>query len=315
MNTAEALSHFSAHKRYLDYPHFMHSFFSERIQKISIHAGFTCPNRDGSKGRGGCTFCNNESFSPAYCNDQKSITAQLEEGIDFFGKKHAAQHYIAYFQSYTNSYDTIETIRLKYEEALQFPSVIGIAIGTRPDCVSEEFLSYLQEIQKKHFVLVEYGIESTNNTTLLAVNRGHTYEESVDAICRTHEKGIMIAAHLILGLPGENRESILQHAKLLAKLPISIIKLHQLQIIKRTTLAKQYEQNNKLVQFYTMEEYIDLCIDFIEFIPPHICIERFVSQTPATMRIAPHWGAKNHEFVDKIDKRLIERDTYQGKYC
>jgi uncharacterized protein len=312
MNTLNA---FSSNKRYLDYPHFMLGYFGKRIQKISINAGFTCPNRDGSKGVGGCTFCNNESFSPAYCESKKSITQQIEEGILFFGKKHAEQDYIAYFQSYTNSYGSIDTIKQKYTEALSHPSISGIVIGTRPDCVSDELLDYLHEIQKNNFVLVEYGVESTNNDTLALINRGHTYEESVDAILRTHAKGILVAAHIILGLPSENRETILNHARKLGTLPLAIIKLHQLQIIKNTSLAKQYIENPSFIPLYSLLEYIDLCIDFIEHIPPHICLERFVSQTPIEFRIAPNWGIKNHEFIAKLDKRMQERDTYQGRLC
>ena len=308
-------THFSPTKRYLDYSQYMLAFFPERIQKISIHAGFTCPNRDGSKGYGGCTFCNNESFSPAYCSSHTSISQQIEEGISFFGKKHAHQKYLAYFQSYTNSYGSMEVIKQKYSEAIHHPAISGIVIGTRPDCMSDELLDYLHEIQKNTFVLVEYGVESTNNNTLELINRGLTYEESVDAIMRTYAKGIPVAAHIILGLPSENRETILNHAKQLATLPLAIIKLHQLQIIKNTPLAKQYTDNPSFIPLYSLQEYIDLCIDFMEHIPSHICLERFVSQTPTEYRIAPNWGIKNHEFIAKLDKRLQERNTFQGRLC
>ena len=186
-------------KRYFDYPLFMKSFFNERVQKISVHAGLTCPNRDGTKGTGGCTFCNNESFSPKYCQSEKSITQQIEEGIEFFGKKHQAQKYIAYFQSYTNTYGDFNRIKEMYEEALKYPNMIGLAIGTRPDCISEEILDYLSELNKKYFILVEYGIESTNNDTLRSINRGHTYEDSIAAILGTHKKGILVAGHIIMG--------------------------------------------------------------------------------------------------------------------
>lgn len=300
-------------KRYFDYPLFMKSFFNERVQKISVHAGLTCPNRDGTKGTGGCTFCNNESFSPKYCQSEKSITQQIEEGIEFFGKKHQAQKYIAYFQSYTNTYGDFNRIKEKYEEALKYPNMIGLAIGTRPDCISEEILDYLSELNKKYFILVEYGIESTNNDTLRSINRGHTYEDSIAAILGTHKKGILVAGHIIMGLPNENRDLILVHAKRIAKLPLSLLKLHQLQVIKGTQLAKQYAQDNSIIQLLSLDEYIDLCIDFMELLPPTMAIERFVSQTPAEFKIAPNWGVKNHEFTAKIDKRLKERDTFQGK--
>ena len=200
-----------------------------------------------------------------------------------------------------------------YEEALKYPNMIGLAIGTRPDCISEEILDYLSELNKKYFILVEYGIESTNNDTLRSINRGHTYEDSIAAILGTHKKGILVAGHIIMGLPNENRDLILGHAKKIAKLPLSLLKLHQLQVIKGTQLAKQYAQDNSIIQLLSLDEYIDLCIDFMELLPPTMAIERFVSQTPAEFKIAPNWGVKNHEFTAKIDKRLKERDTFQGK--
>ncbi len=313
MNNSDFQTYFAKGKRYLDYPHFMKTFFDERIQKISIHAGFSCPNRDGTKGYGGCTFCNNESFSPAYCSNEKSISKQIQEGIHFFGHKHHFEKFIAYFQSYTNTYGNINSLINLYEEALAYPNVVGLAIGTRPDCISNELLKYLAELKKRYFILVEYGVESTNDETLNLVNRQHKYINSEEAIIRTAENGILVAAHIIIGLPSETNEMIIEHAKRLAILPVSIIKLHQLQIIKNTTLAKQYEQKEININLYSLEEYIDVCIDFMEWIPPHICMERFVSQTPKEYRIAPNWGIKNHEFIYKLDKRMLERNTYQGR--
>ena len=285
----------------------------ERVQKIIVNAGFTCPNRDGSKGIGGCTYCNNQTFSPQYCHSQKSVREQIEEGIEFFRYKYNGQKYLVYFQSYTNTYGkTDELIRL-YEESLSYSNVCGLVIGTRPDCVSDDLLKYFAELAKTKYVMIEYGVESTCNDTLRFINRGHSYEEATAMIIRTAANGIYTGAHLILGLPTESREVILGHADNLSKLPITALKLHQLQLVKGTKMASQYAENPAIFHLYSADEYIDLVIDFLERLNPAIAIERFVSQSPKELLIAPDWGVKNFEFIDKIKKRLMERDTYQGR--
>lgn len=299
--------------RYLNYNTILKSEFSERIQKISINAGFTCPNRDGSKGTGGCTYCNNQSFSPGYAKPIKSVTEQIEEGIAFFHHKYEAQKYLAYFQSYTNTYDKLENLTRIYEEALKNPKVAGIVVGTRPDCVSDELLDYFTELSKRYYVMIEYGIESTCDNTLQLINRGHDYANAEVAIRKTAGKGLRTAAHLILGLPGENREMILSHADNVSELPLTAIKLHQLQLVKGTVMARQYAENPEMFNMMTAAEYIELVIDFLERLNPEIAVERFVSQSPEQLLLAPHWGLKNFEFVHKIEKRLEERDTWQGK--
>lgn len=299
--------------RYLNYNTVLKAEFSERIQKISINAGFTCPNRDGSKGQGGCTYCNNQTFSPEYCKPTKSVSQQIEEGIAFFHHKYQSQLYFAYFQSYTNTYDKIENLTKIYEEALSHPKIIGIVVGTRPDCVSDELLDYFAELSKKYYVMIEYGIESTDDATLEFINRGHNYISAVEAINKTAEKGLNVGAHLILGLPFEDKEKIMLHAKRISELPLTAIKLHQLQLVKGTKMAKQFEQNPHWFHLYTANEYIDLVIDFLEYLNPKIAIERFVSQSPKELLIAPDWGLKNFEFVHKLEKRLEERNTWQGK--
>lgn len=299
--------------RYLNYNTVLKSEFSERIQKISINAGFTCPNRDGSKGTGGCTYCNNQSFSPGYAKPIKSVTEQIEEGIAFFHHKYEAQKYLAYFQSYTNTYDKLENLTRIYEEALKNPKVAGIVVGTRPDCVSDELLDYFTELSKRYYVMIEYGIESTCDNTLQLINRGHDYANAEVAIRKTAGKGLRTAAHLILGLPGENREMILSHADNVSELPLTAIKLHQLQLVKGTVMARQYAENPEMFNMMTAAEYIELVIDFLERLNPEIAVERFVSQSPEQLLLAPHWGLKNFEFVHKIEKRLEERDTWQGK--
>lgn len=302
-------------KRYNNYKDTLKQLFSNRVQKISINAGFTCPNRDGSKGRGGCTYCNNQTFVPGYCHPVKSVTQQIEEGIEFFlrKEKYRDQTYLAYFQSYTNTYDTLDKLRLIYDEALKHPRISGIVVGTRPDCVNDLILDYFEELSKKTYVMIEYGIESTDDKTLEFINRGHDYQCAVDAINATASRGIYTGAHLILGLPGESRETILAHADKINKLPITALKLHQLQLVKGTIMAKQMKTNPEWFQFYTAEEYIDLTVDFIERLSPDIAIERFVSQSPKDLLISPDWGLKNFEFVAKVEKRLEERDARQGK--
>ena len=300
--------------RYLNYNKVLKAEFSERVQKISINAGFTCPNRDGNKGTGGCTYCNNQTFSPEYCKPTKTVSQQVEEGIAFFHHKYQAQFYLAYFQSYTNTYDSIDKLKAVYEEALSYPNVAGLVVGTRPDCVNAELLDYFAELTQKYYVMIEYGIESTNDETLKFINRGHDFACAEEAIRETAKRGIRTGAHIILGLPKENRETILSHARKLSELPIDSLKIHQLQLVRGTKMAQQFAEHPEWFHLYTAEEYIDLAIDFLEILNPSIAIERFVSQSPKELLIAPDWGLKNFEFTDKIEKRLKERDARQGRH-
>ncbi|HLP03969.1 MAG TPA: TIGR01212 family radical SAM protein [Paludibacter sp.] len=299
--------------RYLNYNQVLKKEFSERVQKISVNAGFTCPNRDGKKGTGGCTYCNNQTFIPEYCKPDKTISRQVEEGISFFKHKYAAQQYLAYFQSYTNTYDSVENLKQVYEEALSFPHVVGLVIGTRPDCVNDELLDYFARLSQQYYVMIEYGVESTNDRTLEFINRGHDFACAGEAIRKTAGRGIRTAVHLILGLPNESRETILSHARKISELPINALKLHQLQLVKGTRMARQFQENPEWFNLYTAEEYIDLVVDFLERLNPKIAIERFVSQSPPGLLIAPEWGLKNFEFTAKIEKRLVERDTWLGR--
>jgi hypothetical protein len=302
-------------KRYLDYSSFIKLNFGERVQKISLDVGFTCPNRDGSKGYGGCTYCNNNSFNPGYCEPEKSITQQLEQGIAFFSKKHKYQNYFAYFQAYTNTFSDIESLKKMYDEALAFPQVIGLIIGTRPDCISDELIDYLSFLSKKHFISLEFGVESTLNKTLLAINRCHTFEDSKTAYENCANKGIHLGAHLIIGLPGETRAELLNHATEISKLPIDSLKMHHLQIVKQTVMAVQYKRDPGNFDLFTSEDYIDFISDFIGFLRPDISIERFASEAPYDLLIAPKWNQmKNFEVVAKIDQKLAEKNTWQGKY-
>lgn len=283
-------------------------FPGEKVQKITLTAGFSCPTRDGSRGKGGCTYCNNKSFSPNYAAKQRSITEQLDEGIRFFSRKYPAMKYLAYFQSYTNTYGAVEDCIAKYEEALAHPGVVGLIIGTRPDCMPEPLLDYLSALARGRFVLIEYGVESTLDRSLERIQRGHSWAESVETIERTHRAGIMVGAHIILGLPGESREELLSHADHLGALPLTTLKIHQLQIIKGTLMAGEYLRQPEDFHLFTEEEYIALCVDFVRRLPHGLVIERFVSQSPPELLLAPRWGWKNFEFTAKIERALLETE-------
>ncbi|MDD4055654.1 MAG: TIGR01212 family radical SAM protein [Bacteroides sp.] len=303
----------SSKKVYNDFPTFLKSFFPYKVQKISINAGFTCPNRDGAIGRGGCTYCNNQTFSPAYCKTTKTITQQLEDGKHFFAHKYPSMKYLAYFQSYTNTYDSFDGLKAKYEEALAVKDVVGLVIGTRPDCISDELLDYLEKISKKVFVLVEFGIESTLDDTLLRVNRGHSYETVVDAVNRTSDRGILTGGHVILGLPGESLQSILDQPKVLSKLPLNTVKLHQLQIIKGTQMEEEFTNFPEDFYLTTLDDYLTLVISYLQRLRPDMVVERFISQSPKELILSPLWGIKNHEFNMMLIQRMKKENTYQGQ--
>ena len=296
---------------YNDYGTWIRSQFPYRVQKISIDAGFTCPNRDGRISSGGCIYCDNRTFNPSYCQRHLSITNQLEEGKQFFARKYPEMKFLAYFQAFTNTYAPLDNLKALYKEALQVEDVVGIVIGTRPDCVSNELLDYLADLNKHTFVLVEYGVESANNDTLLRINRGHDFEQSQWAVERTKERGLLCGAHIILGLPGEDAHESLRQAPIISKLPIDILKIHQMQIIRGTRLAKEFQSNP--FHIYTVEEYIHLIAEYIQLLRPDLILERFVSQSPKELLIAPHWGLKNYEFTNLLANYLKKHQIYQGQ--
>ncbi|MDR3266780.1 MAG: TIGR01212 family radical SAM protein [Tannerella sp.] len=288
---------------FLEFNDFLRQRFPDfKVQKISLDAGFTCPNRDGTKGVLGCTYCNNRTFNPDYCQSAKSITEQLEAGKRFFARKYPKMKYIAYFQAYSNTYATLDVLKQKYDEALNVEDVVGLIIGTRPDCVSDKILDYLGALSKRTFLMIEYGIESSSNETLQRMNRCHTYEDAGSAVKRTAVRNIPVGVHVILGLPGESRELMLQHADKISELPVLSVKLHQLQIIRNTRMAVEYAAHPENFHIFTADEYIRLVLEFIHHLRSDIYIDRFVAQSPKELLIAPDWGLKNHEFADKIKK-------------
>ena len=298
---------------YNDFGHWIRRQFPFRVQKISVDAGFSCPNRDGRLGTGGCIYCNNETFSPAYCNRRKSVTEQLEDGKMFFARKYPDMKYLAYFQAFTNTYASFDKLKALYEEALGVENVVGIVIGTRPDCVSTDLLDYLQELSSRTFVLVEYGIETTNDETLMFINRGHDFECSRKAVEETKKRGILTGGHVILGLPGEDEQESFRQAGIISSLPLDILKVHQLQVIRGTRLACSYEE--KPFHLYSVDEYIHLIAGYIQRLRPTIVLERFVSQSPKNLLLAPKWGLKNYEFTNLLNNYLLRNNITQGELC
>lgn len=296
-----------------DYSSYIRNQFGMRVQKIAVNAGFTCPNRDGSIGKGGCIYCSNQSFSPYYCNTNNSITEQLNKGITFFSKKYKAQKYLAYFQTYTNTYAPIENCIEKYAEALNVEGVVGLVIATRPDCITENMLKKIKKLVGSKYLIIEYGMESTLNRTLKKINRGHSIEQTIEAIKLTHQLGINTGIHLILGLPGETENEMLEHTNLLNALPIDILKLHQMQIIKGTPAADLFSLHPEDFEIFTLKNYIKLVSTFIRKLKPQIILERFTSETPPETLIAPNWGGiKNFEVVHQIRNYMLENNYSQG---
>lgn len=301
-------------RRFNSYSEYFKKTFGNRIQKLTIDAGFTCPNRDGSKGTGGCTFCNNDAFNPSYCSSVKSVSQQLEEGISFHKVRYRrVNNYLAYFQAFSNTYAPLEELKALYEEALAFPEVIGLVIGTRPDCVDDEILDYLHELNKKAYVVIEYGIESCYNKTLSRINRGHTFEDSVKAITETSKRGIRTVGHMIIGLPGESREEILEEAKILSDLPLDNLKFHQLQIVKGTSLSVDYQLNPYNYKQYSLNEYLELMLEFMEQLNPSIVIERIAGETVPEFNMRPSWGLRYDQILQQFEALLEKKDTWQGK--
>jgi len=300
-------------KPYNDLSGYLRKKFGVRVQKLSIDAGFTCPNRDGTLGIGGCTFCHNSTFKPDYCHPDQSVTEQLEQGIRFFGKRYDAQAYLAYFQAYTNTYAPLEKLRELYESALEMPGIRGIVIGTRPDCIDEPLLDYLESLTANYFVAIEFGLESRLDRTLLRVNRGHTWQQAVDGLRSAAGRRIHIGAHFIIGLPGETERDFFNLVDQINELPLDSVKFHHLQIIRHTRMAREFKDTPGDFHLFSLDEYIDLMIRMLERLRPEIIVDRMVSQSPPEMLIAPRWGKKNYEVIDLLVNEMNRRQTWQGR--
>jgi len=302
-------------RRFNAYSNYFKALYGARVQKVSIDAGFTCPNRDGSVGSGGCTYCNNDAFNPSYCVPSKTVSRQIEEGIEFHRWRYSeAVSYLAYFQAYSNTYASLDKLRMLYEEALDYPGVIGLIIGTRPDCIDDEKLDYLKELSRKCYLAVEYGIESCYNKTLLRINRGHSFEDAVVALEKSSALGINTGAHFIFGLPGETREEMLDQVSVISGLPLKTVKFHQLQIIKGTAMEKEFQRNTGDFELFTWEEYLEFFISFLERLNPAFVVERFTGEAPPRFLTGESWGKKRtDQLVNLIEKRLEELDTWQGR--
>lgn len=293
---------------YKDYSEYISEFFpGVKMQKISVNAGFSCPNRDGSIGTGGCSYCSNASFTPSYCLSSDSVADQLLKGKDFFSRKYPQMKYLAYFQSFTNTYGNPARLRRLWEEALGVEDVFGLIVGTRPDSLGDEALGQLAEIARRLPVFLELGAESSFDETLRRVNRGHTWQSTVDTVRRASDAGLHVGIHLIAGLPGEDEEMALTTVERACALPIESIKLHHLQIIKGTPLFSEWESGEVTTLFPDAEDYLDFCLRVVDIVPRHIAIERFLASSPPAMVASPRWGLKNHEFVDRLHRRLASR--------
>ena len=301
--------------RFNGYSSYFTRQFGGRLQKLSINAGFTCPNRDGTISTGGCTFCNNEAFNPSYCRPEKSIRQQIEEGMEFHQRRYRhASRYLAYFQSYSNTYKPLPHLKSIYRQALAVSGIVGIVIGTRPDCIDEPLLNFLNEIQKTHFVMLEYGVESVYDETLQRVNRGHDFATAERAIRLTAQYGIPCGGHFIFGLPGETKAMMLDAADIISQLPLTTVKFHQLQIFKGTKMAEEYLQHPEAFHLFDLEEYIDFVIDFAERLNPNIVIERFAGEVPPRFLVSEPWMKLRYDQVlSRIEKRMNERNTCQGR--
>ncbi len=298
-------------RRYNSFGPYLKELYGERVYKVNVDAGFTCPNRDGTVGYGGCIYCNNDSFRPSSCRSVTPVIEQIRNGISYLTRRYKAKKFIVYFQPYTNTYAPLERLEALYNEALSEPSVVGLAIGTRPDCVDEEKISLLQRLSKDYFVLIEYGLQSIYDKTLKFINRGHDYNTFLKAVEMTTNRGIHIGAHIIVGFPTETEEEMLAMADEISQLPVSFLKIHQLQIVRDTVLEQYYQLN----PFHTFEyeEYIDFVVRFIERLSPAIILQRLFATAPDDILLAPRWDKSRHEITRDIENRFVELDTYQGR--
>lgn len=289
--------------------------FGTRVQKITIDAGFTCPNRDGMKSTGGCAFCNNDAFNPSYCTSDKPVSQQIREGLEFHRKRYkSAAYYLAYFQAFSNTYASVSKLKKLYDEALNEKNVIGLIIGTRPDCMNSSIYDLLQEYNQNYYVVLEFGVESVYNQSLEYINRGHTFEDSVIAIRESVNRGLKTGAHLMFGIPGETREMMLDSVDIISELPLHTIKFHQLQIVKKTRFADEYLMNPDHFNLFTIAEYVEFITEYLSRFSDHIIIERLAGETQPWQNIGVKWNLRYDQVLQLIEKKLEEKDIWQGKY-
>lgn len=316
--------HWGDDRRFNSYNSYFKREFGGRLQKISIDAGFSCPNRDGNISHGGCTFCRNDAFNPSYCRPEKSVKEQITEGIAFHRVRYRrAKSFLAYFQPYSNTYKPTEELYDIYSQALNIEGVAGIVIGTRPDCINEETLCMLERLKEEYtdkdtgikpIIIIELGIESVYDETLRRINRGHDFATAADAVKMVHQHDFPCGGHYIFGLPGETREMMINSADIISELPLTTIKFHQLQIFKDTKMAEEYLANSNNFKLFTLEEYIDFIIDYVERLNPNIVIERFAGEVPPRFLVSKPWlNLRYDQVLNMIESRLEQRDTYQGK--
>lgn len=286
-----------------------------RIQKVTIDAGFTCPNRDGTIGRGGCAYCNNDAFNPSYCTTDKTVIQQVNEGIEFHERRYkSAGKYVAYFQAYSNTYASLDDMKAIYDQALAHPDINGIIVGTRPDCIDGEKLEYFSRLSEQYYVVVEYGIESVYNKTLQYINRGHNFEKSLEALELTASYNVKSGAHFIFGLPGESRSEMISSVNLISALPLHTIKFHQLQIIRNTRFAEEYKSDPLRFQLFTLEEYIVFIADFLSRLNPDFIVERIAGETQPRNNLGISWGLRYDQVLNRIEKYMAAQNLWQGKF-
>jgi len=296
------------------YSDYFRNLYGTRVQKLSVDAGFTCPNRDGSCGTGGCTFCNNNAFTPAYNDGNRAIAWQISQGMEFHRARYRkATKFLAYFQSYSNTYADLDSLRAVYQQALEIPGIVGIVVGTRPDCVDAEKLDYFAELSRKCHVVLEYGLESLRDDTLERVNRGHSVEVSARAVRETAQRGIITGGHMIIGLPGETRDDYLEMARELSTWPLNNIKYHQLQVIHGTAMAREYKERPEDFPWFSLEEYLELMMELISYLNPSFVVERIAGEIMPGMAARDGWGVRYDEVLKRFEALLEQHDVWQGK--
>jgi uncharacterized protein len=303
-------------RRFNSYTEHIRKTFGGRMQKVVVDAGFTCPNRDGTKGIGGCTYCDNDAFNPSYCNPVEPLHFQIAKGIEFHAVRYRkATKYLVYFQPYSNTYAPLPKLKELYENALEYPGVVGLVIGTRPDCIDEATLAYMQELSRNYYIQVEYGVESCFDKTLDRINRQHDFSLSEQVIRKTHAMGIKTGAHFIFGLPGETLEMMLSTVKIISTLPLNTVKFHQLQIVKGTKMEQDYNEHPADFHQFSLDGYIQFIVRFIEQLNPDVVIERFSGEIPPRFMETSNWGLIRYDAVLRlIEKELERQDTWQGKF-